>query len=211
MAETDWARAYDPAEMLEGLRTTTQEKLLWGYVLRCLAGVGAEAEAVVLQAYLAGDVDAASLAAHRYELEMTAGIRHGGGSGRKPVSIRQPALRARAALAAFQTSAWDAAEQVTRETRHELQRQQCAWLRCLFANPFGAVLLDLRWLSSTVTELVKMIEEGQRGVMPILGDALIDAGCDHVDVIQHCQSAEEHDPNCWFPALLLASQPRSDV
>lgn len=208
MTETDWAESHDPVEMLDALRHNTNDPRLWQYVMQCLHGVGAEDAAVVLREYIAGNQDDASLAAQRLEFEETAQQRGGGGysMGRKPVHITKAALRAKAALAAFQSSPWLAAEQVTLETRHELQRHQCMWLRCLFANPYRSVQLDPTWLSSTVTALSRKIDEdGEYDLMPILGDALIDAGCENADLIQHCQTSQEHTQNCWVLNLLLGT------
>lgn len=62
--------------------------------------------------------------------------------------------------------------------------------RDIFGNPFRAVTIDRRWLTSTVVDLAGAIyEERQFGRMPILADALMDAGCDDADVLQHCRGS----------------------
>jgi hypothetical protein len=39
--------------------------------------------------------------------------------------------------------------------------------------------------------------------MPILADALEDAGCDNADILNHCREPGEHVRGCWVVDLLL--------
>jgi hypothetical protein len=39
--------------------------------------------------------------------------------------------------------------------------------------------------------------------MPILADALEEAGCDNVDILAHCRGGGEHVRGCWVVDLLL--------
>ncbi len=39
--------------------------------------------------------------------------------------------------------------------------------------------------------------------MPILGDALEEAGCDDSEILIHCRSDSEHVRGCWVVDLLL--------
>src|SRR5262249_55613880 len=39
--------------------------------------------------------------------------------------------------------------------------------------------------------------------LPILADALEDAGCADADILEHCRSVGEHVRGCWVGALLL--------
>jgi hypothetical protein len=38
--------------------------------------------------------------------------------------------------------------------------------------------------------------------MPILADALEEAGCDHADILTHCREPGEHVLGCWVVDLL---------
>jgi hypothetical protein len=40
--------------------------------------------------------------------------------------------------------------------------------------------------------------------VPILTDALQDAGCDSADVLDHCRGDGPHERGCWVVDLLLA-------
>jgi hypothetical protein len=42
--------------------------------------------------------------------------------------------------------------------------------------------------------------------MPILADALMDAGCDNEDMLNHCRQPGEHAKGCWLIDLLLSKQ-----
>ena len=40
--------------------------------------------------------------------------------------------------------------------------------------------------------------------MPVLADALEDAGCDNQDMVRHCrEQGSVHTPGCWVLDLLL--------
>jgi hypothetical protein len=80
----------------------------------------------------------------------------------------------------------------------------CDLLRDIFGNPFRPVAIDPRWRSSTVLDLARAIEaESLFERMPILADALMDAGCDDEALLRHCQRADEHVKGCWVIDLLL--------
>jgi hypothetical protein len=42
--------------------------------------------------------------------------------------------------------------------------------------------------------------------MPILADALQDAGCDREEVLNHCRSAGPHVRGCWVVDLVLGKE-----
>jgi hypothetical protein len=82
-----------------------------------------------------------------------------------------------------------------------------ALLRCTFGNPFRPVTLDPRWLSSTVIDLARTIyEERVWERMPILADALMDAGCDSDEIINHCRGPGPHVRGCFVVDLLTGRE-----
>jgi hypothetical protein len=84
------------------------------------------------------------------------------------------------------------------------QAVQVALLRDIFGNPFRPITLNSSWLTSTVLALVEGIySEKAFDRMPILADALQDAGCDNEDVLDHCRQREEHVRGCFVVDLLL--------
>jgi hypothetical protein len=82
---------------------------------------------------------------------------------------------------------------------------QAALLRDIFGNPFRPVSLDPAWLTSDVLLLARGIyEERAFDRMPILADALQDAGCGNDNVLNHCRDASAtHVRGCWVVDLLL--------
>jgi hypothetical protein len=84
-------------------------------------------------------------------------------------------------------------------------------LRDIVGNPFRPppVIDDgwLRWQGRTVGRLASGIYDGRRfGELPILADALEDAGCADAVILRHCRSGGEHARGCWLLDLLLNKQ-----
>jgi hypothetical protein len=81
---------------------------------------------------------------------------------------------------------------------------QCVLLRDIFGNPFHAITMTPRWRTSTTVAIAHVIYEDRRFQdLPILADALEDAGCDNVDILTHCRGGGEHVRGCWVVDLLL--------
>lgn len=80
-------------------------------------------------------------------------------------------------------------------------------LHCIFGNPFRHVTLDPVWLTGSVVNLAQGIyDERAFDRMPILADALEDAGCHNQDILQHCRAGGEHVIGCWVVDLLLGKE-----
>jgi len=81
-------------------------------------------------------------------------------------------------------------------------------LRCFFGNQFRPVAIDPSWLTSTVTSLAsQMYESRDFSPMPILADALQDAGCDNDDILNQCRDAKAtHVRGCWVVDLVLRKE-----
>src|SRR5262249_20874086 len=84
-------------------------------------------------------------------------------------------------------------------------------MRPVFLEHFGdtqrPISLDPAWLTSTVAALARGIyEERAFDRLPILADALQDAGCDHPDILDHCRGPGPHVRGCWVVDLLLGRQ-----
>jgi hypothetical protein len=77
-------------------------------------------------------------------------------------------------------------------------------LRCVVGNPFRPVIMNPTWLTPSVTGLVEAIyHERAFDRMPILADALEDAGCTNQDMLAHCRRGGDHVRGCWVVDLLL--------
>jgi hypothetical protein len=88
-----------------------------------------------------------------------------------------------------------------------IRRACAAAMRDIFGNPFRPATLDPSWLTSTVVALARGIyEERAFDRMPILADALQDAGCDNEDVLNHCRGPGPHVRGCWVVDLVLGKE-----
>jgi hypothetical protein len=85
---------------------------------------------------------------------------------------------------------------------------QAAWLRDIFPSPFRPKFLSRDWfLWNGETPLIlarQMYESCDFSAMPILADALQDAGCDNGDILSHCRDTSlTHVRGCWVIDLVL--------
>jgi hypothetical protein len=81
-----------------------------------------------------------------------------------------------------------------------------ALIRDLF-NPFRAGTADPTWLcwnGGIVVKLVQSIYDNRRFEdMPVLADALEEAGCDNQEILSHCRGGGPHARGCWLLDMLL--------
>jgi hypothetical protein len=101
-----------------------------------------------------------------------------------------------------------AAEAAAKLGPWEEERQaQLELLRDIFGNPFRLVSLNPAWLSwrdGLVRKITETIyAERSFEELPILADALEDAGCDNADILTHCRQPGDHVRGCWVIDLLL--------
>jgi hypothetical protein len=84
----------------------------------------------------------------------------------------------------------------------------CELFRCVLGNPFRPVAFDAEWRSSTVMLLAQQTYDTRDfSTMPILADALQDAGCDNADILNHCRDADGvHVRGCWVVDLVLGKE-----
>lgn len=98
-----------------------------------------------------------------------------------------------------------APDTVRHDPRFHAEREaQAELVREVFGNPYWRQPADRRRLTRTVVELGRLIDRErcyQR--LPILADALLDAGCDDERVIGHCHSPTDHVRGCWVVDLLV--------
>ena len=80
-----------------------------------------------------------------------------------------------------------------------------ALLHDIAGNPFRPVAFSPSWRSDTAVSLARgMYESRDFSAMPILADALQEAGCDSEDVLNHCRDPKGgHVRGCWVVDLVL--------
>jgi hypothetical protein len=90
-------------------------------------------------------------------------------------------------------------EQPVEELKRECLRFAEQWCRHWWSSHF-----EPAWRSPDVVALAKGIyEERAFDRLPILADALQDAGCDCDDILDHCRGSVPHVRGCWVVDLIL--------
>ncbi len=86
-------------------------------------------------------------------------------------------------------------------------RTLCHLIRDIFRNPFCTTAVDSSWLwwnDRIVPRLAQAIyDEYAFDRLPILADALEEAGCTDADILNHCRQPGEHVRGCWVVDLIL--------
>jgi hypothetical protein len=80
--------------------------------------------------------------------------------------------------------------------------------REIFGNPFRPVAFNPAWRTTDVMLLARgSYDEKAFDRMPILADALQDAGCDSEDILHHLRDATAtHVRGCWALDLVLGKE-----
>lgn len=97
-----------------------------------------------------------------------------------------------------------------RLARNGEHRYQGRLLRCIFGNPFRPVSVDASWLAwndGAVRKMAHVIYDDRAfDRLPLLADALEDAGCTDAAILSHCREPGEHVRGCWVVDLLLGKE-----
>jgi hypothetical protein len=85
-----------------------------------------------------------------------------------------------------------------------------ALLRDLFGDPFRPVRVQPAWRAWNGGTLVRMAraiyDERRFGDLPVLADALEEAGCADDAILAHCRGGVEHARGCWVVDQLLGKE-----
>ncbi len=83
--------------------------------------------------------------------------------------------------------------------------EQANLLRDIFGNPFRPVDFDPEWQTDTAVALAQTMYDARNfHAMPILADALQDAGCEDAAILDHCRDEHGlHVRGCWVVDLVL--------
>jgi hypothetical protein len=85
--------------------------------------------------------------------------------------------------------------------------QQAALLRCVAGYPLDPPAFDPAWQTSDAVSLAAGIyAEEAFDRLPILADALMDAGCSDDRLLSHLRSAGPHVRGCWVVDLVLGKR-----
>jgi len=204
MTEAEWLACADPTPMLEFLRGKASQRKLRLFAVACCRGVSHlmtdersrtavdVAERYADRAAIDGELKAAFIQAQEAYVE--ASNRYNDMACRVANGTGDETDVERAVLAL----AW--------RIGLDENKRCCVRLRDSFGPlPFRPVTIDPAWLTLTVKQIAQAIyDERAFERMPILADALEDAGCtDNADILNHCRQPGEHVKGCWVVDLLL--------
>jgi hypothetical protein len=83
----------------------------------------------------------------------------------------------------------------------------CGWVREVFGDPFRPPAVDPAWLvwnGGTVAQIAQAIYAGDDFVrLPVLADALEEAGCADTELLGHCRGPGPHARGCRAVDLVL--------
>jgi hypothetical protein len=100
-----------------------------------------------------------------------------------------------------------AAAAVTGAAVAAARAEQAELLRCLFGNPFRPAEVQPQWRTETVLQLAQSIHEGRTfDILPVLADALEEAGCTCPYTLGHCRVHRKHALGCWVVSALIGGR-----
>jgi hypothetical protein len=207
MNEQEWLQCTDPAQMLEFLKDKTTDRKCRLFAVACcqrvwhlLTEIGKEAVCCA-ERFADGTATAKELASAD-----NAGYWHGNALfiNEEPETVQSAYF---AAFLAVRGEYAESSSEAARSLGGDEANEQGRLSRDIFGNPFRPIAIDPRWQTSTVVDLGSAIyQERAFDRMPILGDALEDAGCDNDEIIQHCRGPGLHVRGCWVVDLILGKE-----
>jgi hypothetical protein len=225
MTEAEWNISTRPDDMLECLRGggRASERKLRLFACACVRQVwhrvveAASRQAVqAAEQYADGQIPLEALRTARAQASVSLrgprGAPHGALKGAR-ATTREPALvAAREAQREVIQEVWNKARwtwQTAPAVKEAGHRQQCVLLRDLFGPlPFRPVAFDQAWRTKTAVAVAQVIyDERDFAMLPVLADALEDAGCENEEVLAHCrQQGGAHVRGCWVVDLILGKR-----
>ena len=87
-------------------------------------------------------------------------------------------------------------------------RLEASFLRDIFGQlPFRPITLDLSSLTPNVVQLAQVIYDDRASDrLPVLADALEEAGCHDADILGHCRQPGPHVRGCWVVDMTLGKE-----
>jgi hypothetical protein len=221
MTEQEWLECADPMPMLEFLRGKASDRKMRLFACLCYrrfheyfvedtdgAGLFAVERAEAFADDLATSADLADVrekvVAGLWDQCSSAVVRHEIADCATAVPLGD--ITSAAGAFVFWVESNVSEEQVGGEVRQE-HAAQAGLLRDLFGNLFRPVIIApaiLQWNDRTIPKLAETIyrDRAFEG-LPILADALEEAGCQDVDILAHCRGPGPHTRGCWAVDALM--------
>jgi hypothetical protein len=208
MTEAEWLSLADPAPLLDHVRSAVSDRKLRLWACACVHRIGSliphelgHKALAVVERYVDGLAD---------ERELLGIADAFYPCGRYNMTYGHPATRA-AHCPLYREMLGQAATYAVRCCKHgerDTERAaQAELLRDVCGNPFHPSELDASCRSGTAGQLARAIyEENAFDRLPILADALEDAGCINPEVLIHCRGGGEHVRGCWVVDYLAGRE-----
>jgi hypothetical protein len=215
MTEAEWLGCTDPQKMLEFLRGKAGDRpfrlfavaccrRLWGLLVdersrAALAAAERCAEDAASREELSAALDQAEAVVLLPDGQLDLALIERRAANVVAVACTDDAYIAASESAGYAASLADALE---------ARPPQADLLRCIFGNPFRPSLplpsAVLAWNDATVRRIaVGIYDDRAFDHLPILADALLDAGCENADLLGHLRGPGPHVRGCWAVDLLL--------
>jgi hypothetical protein len=214
MTEDEWLRCADPLRMLRELRARSGDRKVLLLTAACCHRVwdllpkDCRGWVRLVEDVAEGRADAGRLNENWERVEQTLGVLSHG-------EFPNHADGKFAALLEVLCVYWESLDAPSdpnpKASSYGRERKAYAALvRDIFGNPFRGAVVDSAWLAwndGTVRRIAQAIyDERAFDRMPILADALEDAGCDNADILNHCRTPGVHVRGCWVVDLLLGKE-----
>jgi hypothetical protein len=229
MTEGQWERCADPYEMLQFLDHRGRERKLRLFAVGCcrrawhlLTDERSRNAVEVSELFADRGVTKHELAAARTAAEVVthvgwfASVRRWLAAGPSQTSnTMQRAAQAAASAAIWRVrdaaaATWvQAANALTTNSTEQLEEQgrQCGLLRDLIGNPIRPVSWDPAWRNHHAVAVARSLYDTREFQdMPILADALEEAGCTDEAILSHCRGPGPHVRGCWVVDLVLGKE-----
>jgi hypothetical protein len=194
VTEAEWLACEDPTMMVEDLRHKVSYRKLRWYAVACLRRLSSDRFT-------------------KFHWDVVQEVEEAIDEGWQ---LPEPEWSVGAAVGSLiLTNAFYAARATTDRTqgsddgeRTKGREAQRKLLRDIFGNPFRLATFNPAWRTTDVMLLAQGIYDAKAiDRMPILADALQDAGCDNTDILTHCRDTSlTHVRGCWVVDLVLGKE-----
>jgi hypothetical protein len=214
MTEREWWQATEPRPMLEFLQDKVSDRKLRLFAVACCRRIWHRLED---QQYR-NAVEEIEACEDRLSPPVRSPVDVGSRSNAEGITMSQLAVRF--AIEALLEARWIHVPEMCARAASKggtvlnqmntEKTSQCSLLRDIFGTPFLPVSLDPAWLTwhdGLLDSMAqKMYDSRDFSDMPVLADALEEAGCQDPDILGHCRSGGEHVRGCWVVDALLGKE-----
>ena len=231
MTEQEWLACTDPAPMLEFLLDNASARKLRLFAGACCRRIWhliqdsrSQKALQVTERYADGLVGQSQQVNAADQALDAAAADAEGHNGQEADAVAAAAYTPPHVIASAYAAAWARADAIsltgsTPQANYEaatrvaftLERAvQADLIRDIFGNPLRSVAVDLAclaWNDGAVRKMAQAIyDERAFDRLPLLADALEDAGCTEAEILAHCRGPGPHVRGCWVVDLVLGKK-----